>query len=252
MSGEDTWEVYAIQYAHRAERYRYETFITNAWTRSSPRHVATHQLLRLGDRQPRARVRGRYRLRYPRARAPPARVRRSMAAAAALLAGRGAREDRRRRREGARRRRDPPPLRSRGNPRRLSVRALSPAGARDAVRDRPAHGALVLQRRLLRRACDADGGAVCTRAGSRSMPGTRSSPPGSPCTSSGGTPPGIQSVRVRTRRGQVVLASDATPLLRQRRGGRALSHRARRGGDARGVPEAAKARDLSGPHHPRA
>ena len=32
MSGEDTWEVYAIQYAHRAERYRYETFITNAWT----------------------------------------------------------------------------------------------------------------------------------------------------------------------------------------------------------------------------
>ena len=32
MSGDDTWEVYAIQYAHRPDRYRYETFITNAWT----------------------------------------------------------------------------------------------------------------------------------------------------------------------------------------------------------------------------
>ena len=32
MSGDDTWEVYAIQYAHRPDRHRYETFITNAWT----------------------------------------------------------------------------------------------------------------------------------------------------------------------------------------------------------------------------
>ena len=32
MSGDDTWEVYAIRYAHRADRHRYETFITNAWT----------------------------------------------------------------------------------------------------------------------------------------------------------------------------------------------------------------------------
>ena len=32
MSESETYEVYAIRYAHRADRYRYETFITNAWT----------------------------------------------------------------------------------------------------------------------------------------------------------------------------------------------------------------------------
>lgn len=32
MNTSDTYEVYAIQYAYRAERKRYETFITNAWT----------------------------------------------------------------------------------------------------------------------------------------------------------------------------------------------------------------------------
>jgi glyoxylase-like metal-dependent hydrolase (beta-lactamase superfamily II) len=32
MAGDDTYEVYAIQYAYRADRKRYETFITNAWT----------------------------------------------------------------------------------------------------------------------------------------------------------------------------------------------------------------------------
>ena len=42
------------------------------------------------------------------------------------------------------------------------------------------------------------------------MPGTRSSPPGVTLHLIGGHTPGIQSVRVRTRRGQVVLASDAT------------------------------------------
>ena len=38
MTNEDVYEVYAIQYAYRADRKRYETFITNAWT--DPLHDA--------------------------------------------------------------------------------------------------------------------------------------------------------------------------------------------------------------------
>ena len=38
MTQADTYEVYAVQYAHRAERKRYETVITNAWT--DPLHDA--------------------------------------------------------------------------------------------------------------------------------------------------------------------------------------------------------------------
>ena len=38
MPKEDVYEVYAIQYAYRADRKRYETFITNAWT--DPLHDA--------------------------------------------------------------------------------------------------------------------------------------------------------------------------------------------------------------------
>ncbi len=38
MTKEDVYEVYAIQYAYRADRKRYETFITNAWT--DPLHDA--------------------------------------------------------------------------------------------------------------------------------------------------------------------------------------------------------------------
>ncbi len=32
MADSDVYEVYAIEYAHRADRQRYETFITNTWT----------------------------------------------------------------------------------------------------------------------------------------------------------------------------------------------------------------------------
>ncbi len=38
MTKEDVYEVYTIQYAYRADRKRYETFITNAWT--DPLHDA--------------------------------------------------------------------------------------------------------------------------------------------------------------------------------------------------------------------
>ena len=219
--------------------------------RPPPRHASAHQLLRVGDRQPRARVRGGYRLRRERARAPPARVRRPMAAAPRLLAGRRAREDRRRRREGPRRRRDPPPLRPRGHPGRVPGRALPSPGARDAVRDRPAHGARVLQRRVLRRARDADGGARLRgpgrlpfrRRGARARdhpPPHRGSHPRDPVR------PGPDPARLGGARER------CEPLLRQRRGERAVSDRPRRGGDAGGLHEAPRPRDLPRPHHPRA
>ena len=90
--------------------------------------------------------------------------------------------------------------------------ALSYPGRRDGIRHRPVDVPHRAARRLRGRARRHRWCIACSRTGSRFTTARRNSRPASRCTSVGGHTKGLQVTRVRTRRGWVVLASDAAHL----------------------------------------
>ena len=243
MSGDDTWEVYAIQYAHRADRHRYETFITNAWT--DPLHDTlqpiSYYVWAIVNRE----------------------------RAFVVDTGFGASELGRRRRESG----------DRWQPRLICSPAeglarigVDAAKVRDVVvthlhfdhagtLDEFPAARFHLQELEMRYATGPHmahaffNGAYSVGHVTRMVEhvyegrvafhsGDAELAPGVTLHLIGGHTLGIQSVRVRTRRGWGGARERREPLLRQRRGERAVSDRPRRGGHARGVHEAPGPRDL--------
>ena len=196
---DDIHEVYAIRYGHHAHG------LGEFHRRRSARRAPAARLFRLGDRRAARRHHRRYRLRRGDGQEAPARSCSSRCA-------RGL---------GARHRSEKVEtviishmhydhcrqLRS------VSARALSPAGLRDGLRHRPLHVP-----RDLRMPFEADYVVAMVRkvfAGRVTFhDGADEIAPGVTVHHIGGHAKGLQSVRVKTRRGPVVLAADATHSTR--------------------------------------
>ena len=127
-------------------------------------------------------------------------------------------------------------------------RALSRPGHRDGLRHRPLHVPPAAAHSVQRERRGRDGAARCSPVASTSTTASSEIAPGITVHQVGGHAKGLQSVRVKTKRGYVVLASDACHLYSHIDEGRVFPTTYNRRRHARGLQDAEEARDLAPPH----
>ena len=200
MSDTGIWDLFAIRYGRHAGRVRADNFIMPPDRHDAPMPI-DYFVWAIVDGEPRHRRR--YRLRPGEAARRRREVQRLPREGLAMARHRFAR------RRG--RHRHSPALRPRGNHRRLPRCALPPPGPGDGLCDRPPHGAQAFGyaysadhvKRLIDKLFE---GRLAFHDGDSQVA------PGVTTHRIGGHTMGMQCVRVRTRRGWVVLASDASHL----------------------------------------